>query len=54
MEWAQREREREIEEKSWRGDKKKERKKGGRREEKGGKGGKESLSKSGGAWSLLF
>ena len=32
MEWAQREREREIEEKMWRGDKKG---KGGRREEKG-------------------
>ena len=34
MEWAQREREREIEEKTWRGDQKE---KGGRREEKGRK-----------------
>ena len=51
MEWAQREREREIEEKTWRGDQKG---KGGRREKKWRKGGKESLSKSGGAWSLLF
>ena len=34
MEWAQREREREIEEKTWRGDQKG---KGGRREEKGEK-----------------
>ena len=51
MEWAQREREREIEEKSWRGDQKRERRK---KREKGKKGGKESLSKSGGAWSLLF
>ena len=51
MEWAQREREREIEEKSWRGDQKRERRK---KREKGKKGGNESLSKSGGAWSLLF
>ena len=52
MEWDQREREREIEEKTWRGDQKG---KGGRREKKKGrKGGNESLSKSGGAWSLLF
>ena len=51
MEWAQREREREIEEKTWRGDQKG---KGGRREKKGRKGGNESLSKSGGAWSFLF
>ena len=48
MEWAHREREREIEEKTWRGDQKG---KGGR---KGRKGENESLSKSGGAWSLLF
>ena len=47
-EWVQREREREIEEKMWRGDQKG---KGGRREKKGEK---ESLSKSGRAWSLLF
>ena len=39
MEWAQREREREIEEETWRGDQKG---KGGRREKKGSKGGKES------------
>ena len=51
MEWAQREKEREIEEITWRGDQKG---KGGRREEKGRKGKKESLSKSGGVWSLLF
>ena len=51
MVWAQRERERGIEEKMWRGDKKG---KGGRRDKKGRKVGKESLSKSGGAWSLLF
>ena len=51
MEWAQREREKEIEEKTWRGDQKG---KGGRREEKRRKGGKESFSKSEGAWSLLF
>ena len=37
MEWAQREKEREIEEKMWRGDQKG---KGGRREEKGRKGKK--------------
>ena len=35
MEWDQREKEREIEEKTWRGDQKKG--KGGRREEKGRK-----------------
>ena len=51
MEWAQREMEREIEEKTWRGDQKG---KGGRREKKGRKRGKESLSKFGGTWSLLF
>ena len=51
MEWAQREREIEIEERMWRGDQKG---KGGRREKRGRKGGNESLSKSGGAWSLLF
>ena len=51
MEWAQREREREIEEKTWRGDQKG---KGGRREKKGRKEGNKSLSKSGGAWSLWF
>ena len=51
MEWTQREREREIEEKMWKGDQKG---KGGRREEKGRKGKNESLSKFGGAWSLLF
>ena len=51
MEWDQREREREIEEKTWRCDQKG---KGGRREKKGRKRGNESLSKSGGVWSLLF
>ena len=48
---GQRERGRGIEEKTWRGDQKG---KGGKREGKGRKGGKESLSKSGGAWSLWF
>ena len=51
MEWAQIERKKQIEEKTWRGDQKR---KGGRREERGRKGGNESLSKSGGVWSLLF
>ena len=51
MESTQRERETGIEEKTWRGDQKG---KGGRREEKRRKGKNESLSKSGGAWSLLF
>ena len=54
MEWAQRERETEIEEKTWRGDQKREGRK--KREKRGKKkrGGNESLSKSGGVWSLLF
>ena len=51
MEWAHREREREIEEKTWRCDQKRE---GRKKRGKGRKGGKESLSKSEGAWSLLF
>ena len=51
MEWAQREREREIEEKMWIGEKKR---KGRKKREKGRNEGNESLSKSGGTWSLLF
>ena len=51
IELAQRERGREIKEKTWISDQKG---KGGRREKKGRKGGNESLSKSGGARSLLF
>ena len=48
MEWAQRETEREREEKRGEVIKK------GREEEERRKGENESLSKSGGAWSLLF
>ena len=42
MEWAQREREREIEEKTWRGDQKR---KGGRREKREGRKKREKMEK---------